>query len=233
MPDWLRPYWGQSLVKPACLKTYASGVLLLAGPPKLDWSRVTGHTGDSPWWSLRVWRPMPVECYSWQVHPSWIGRGWQAILGTVPGEACVSEDLCQWSVTPDRSTQAGLVEGDRPDWGRDSHWWSLWVWRPISMECYPWKVHPIWIGLGWGFGMGPTNPSLHPFPPGQSPLENKDFALEEEFDNTSRWSCMKVNLNLKSKTKRLKWTALPLIRLLQEEWWVWMRENGDKQGLLG
>ena len=35
-------------------------------------------------------------------------------MGTVPGEACVSEDLCQWSVTPGRSTQAGLVEGDRP-----------------------------------------------------------------------------------------------------------------------
>ena len=32
--------------------------------------------------------------------------------------------------------------------------------------------------------MGPTNPSLHRFPPGQSPLENEDFALEEEFDNT-------------------------------------------------
>ena len=42
-----RPYWGQSLVKPVCLKTYASGVLSLGGPPKLDWSRVTGQTGDS------------------------------------------------------------------------------------------------------------------------------------------------------------------------------------------
>ena len=80
-------------MKPACLKTYASEVLPLEGPPKLDWSRVTGHTG------------------------------------TVPGEACVSEDLCQWSVTPGRSTQAGL---------------------------------------------------------GQSPLENEDFDLEEEFDNTGR-----------------------------------------------
>ena len=48
MPDWLRPYWGQSLVKLVCLKTYASGVLPLEGPPKLDWSRVTGHTGVSP-----------------------------------------------------------------------------------------------------------------------------------------------------------------------------------------
>ena len=50
-------------------------------------------------------------------------------MGTVPGEACVSEDLCQWSVTPGRSTQAGL---------------------------------------------------------GQSPFENEDFDLEEEFDNTGR-----------------------------------------------
>ena len=99
-----RSWWGQSLVKPVCLKTYASGVLLLAGPPKLDWSRVTGHTGVSPWWSLCVWRPMSVECYPGKVHQSQIGRRWQAILGTVPGEACVSEDLCQWSVIPGRST---------------------------------------------------------------------------------------------------------------------------------
>ena len=34
--------------------------------------------------------------------------------------------------------------------------------------------------------MGPTNPSLHRFPPGQSPLENEDFAVEEEFDDTGR-----------------------------------------------
>ena len=47
--DWLRPYWGQSLVKLVCLKTCASGVLPLEGPPMLDWSRVTGQTGDSPW----------------------------------------------------------------------------------------------------------------------------------------------------------------------------------------
>ena len=47
MPDWLGPYWGQSLVKLVCLKTYASGVLPLKGPPKPDWSRVTGQTGDS------------------------------------------------------------------------------------------------------------------------------------------------------------------------------------------
>ena len=38
----------------------------------------------------------------------------EAILRTVPSEACVFEDLCQWRVTPGRSTQAGLVEGDRP-----------------------------------------------------------------------------------------------------------------------
>ena len=44
-----RPYWGQSLVKPVCLKTYVSGVLPLEGPPKPDCSKVTGHTGDSPW----------------------------------------------------------------------------------------------------------------------------------------------------------------------------------------
>lgn len=43
-----RPDWGQFLVRPVCLKPYASGVLPLAGPPKLDWSRVTDHTGDSP-----------------------------------------------------------------------------------------------------------------------------------------------------------------------------------------
>ena len=35
-------------------------------------------------------------------------------MRTVPGEACVSEDLCQRSVTPGRYIQAGLVEGDRP-----------------------------------------------------------------------------------------------------------------------
>ena len=36
-------------VEVVCLKTYASGVLLLEGPPKPDWSRVTGQTGDSSW----------------------------------------------------------------------------------------------------------------------------------------------------------------------------------------
>ena len=311
-----RPYWGQSLVKPVCLKTYASGVLSLAGPHKLDWSRVTGHTGVSPWWSLCVWRPMQVKSYPWPVHQSWIGRGWQVILGSIPSEACVSEDLCQWSITPGRSTQAGLVEGDRPYWGqslvkpvrlktyaseelplagppkldwsrvtghtRVSPWWSLCVWRTMPVECYSWQVHPSWIGRGgqailgsvpgeaeclktyvsgvlplegppkpdwskvtghtgespwwslcvwrpmpvacyfwevhlswigrgwqarlgivadppgWGFSMGPTNPSLHRFPPGQSPLENEDFAVEEEFDDTGRWRWPKVNLNLKS-----------------------------------
>lgn len=49
IPDRLRPYWAQSLVNPVCVKTYASGVLPLAGPQKLDWSRVTGNTGVSPW----------------------------------------------------------------------------------------------------------------------------------------------------------------------------------------
>ena len=248
-PSWIGRGWqvilGSIPGEPVCLKTYASEVLPLAGPPKLDWSRVTGHTGVSPWWSLCVWRTMPVECYPWQVHQSWTGRGWQAILGPVPGEACVSEDLCQWSVTPGRSTQAGLVEGDRPYWGQslvkpvrlkthvngvsplegppkpdwsrvtghtgDSPWWSLCVWRPMPVECYPWEVHLSWIGRGWqarlgtvadppgwGFSMGPTNPSLHRFPPGQSPLENEDFAVEEEFDDTGRWLWPKVNLNLKS-----------------------------------
>ena len=276
-----RPYWGQSLVKPVCLKTYASRVFSMAGPT-LSWigrgwqailGSVPGETcvsedlrhwsvtpgrstqaglveGDRSYWgqslvSLCVWRPMPVKCYPWQVHPSWIGRGWQAILGPVPGEACVSEDLCQWSVTPGRSTQAGLVEGDRPYWGQslvkpvclktyvsgvlplegppkpdwskvtghtgDSPWWSLCVWRPMPVECYPWEVHLSWIGRGWqarlgtvadppgwGFSMGPTNPSLHRFPPGQSPLENEDFAVEEEFDDTGRWRWPKVNLNFKS-----------------------------------
>ena len=81
---------------------------------------------------------MPVECYPWEVHLSWISRGWQARLETV---------------------------ADPP---------------------------------GWGFSMGPTNPSLHRFPPGQSPLENEDFAVEEEFDDTGRWRWPKVNLNLKS-----------------------------------
>ena len=79
---------------------------------------------------------MPVECYSWQVHPSWIGRGWQAILGTVPGEACVSEDLCQWSVTPGRSTQAGLVEGDRPYWGQS-------LVKPVCLKTYASGVLPL------------------------------------------------------------------------------------------
>ena len=163
IPDRLRPYWAQSLVNPVCVKTYASGVLPLAGPPKLNWSRVTGHTGVSPWWSLWdwrpmsmechpwwslcVWRPMPVECFPWQVHLSWIGRGWQAILGSVPGETCVSEDLRHWSVTPGRSTQAGLVEGDRSYWGQSLV--SLCVWRPMPVECYSWQVHPSWIGRGW------------------------------------------------------------------------------------
>ena len=174
IPDRLRPYWAQSLVNPVCVKTYASGVLPLAGPQKLDWSRVTGNTGVSPWWSLCFWRPIPLECYSWKIHPSWIGWGWQVMMGSIPGEACVSEDLCQWSVTPGRSTQAGLVEGDRPYWGQslvkpvrlkshvngvsplegppkpdwsrvtghtgDSPWWSLCVWRPMPVECFPWQV---------------------------------------------------------------------------------------------
>ena len=187
---------------------------------------------------------MPVKCYPWPVHQSWIGRGWQVILGSVPGEACVSEELCQWSVTPGRSTQAGLVEGDRPYWGQslvkpeclktyvsgvlplegppkpdwskvtghtgESPWWSLCVWRPMPVECYFWEVNLSWIGRGWqarlgtvadppgwGFSMGPTNPSLHRFPPGQSPLENEDFAVEE-FDDTGRWRWPKVNVNLKS-----------------------------------
>ena len=174
IPDRLRPYWAQSLVNPVCVKTYTSGVLPLAGPQKLDWSRVTGNTGISPWWSLCFWRPIPLECYSWKIHPSWIGWGWQVMMGSIPGEACVSEDLCQWSVTPGRSTQAGLVEGDRPYWGQslvkpvclktyvsgvlplegppkpdwskvtghtgDSPWWSLCVWRPMPVECFPWQV---------------------------------------------------------------------------------------------
>ena len=221
-PSWIGRGWhvilGSIPGEPVCLKTYASGVLLRAGPPKLDWSRVTGHTGVNPWWacvsedlcqwsvtqgrstqaglvegdrsywgqslvSLCVWRPMPVKCYPWPVHQSWIGRGWQVILGSVPGEACVSEELCQWSVIPGRSTQAGLVEGDRPYWGQSlvkpvclktyasgvlllagppkldwsrvtdhtwvSPWWSLWDWRPMSMECHPWKVHQSQIGRGW------------------------------------------------------------------------------------
>ena len=39
-------------------------------------------------------------------------------METVRGEAYVSEDLCQWSGTPGRSTQTRLVEGDRPDRGQ-------------------------------------------------------------------------------------------------------------------
>ena len=152
-----RSYWGQSLVKPVCLKNYASGVLSLAGPPKLDWSRVTGHTGASPWWSLCVWRPMPVECYSWQVHPSWIGRRWQAILGSVPGEACVSEDLCQWSVTPGRSTKARLLEGDRPYWGQS-------LVKPVCLKTYASGV--LSLGgppkLDWSRVTGQTGDSRWP-----------------------------------------------------------------------
>ena len=131
-----RPYWGQSLVKPVRLTTHVNGVSPLEDPPKQDWSRVTGHTGESPWWRLCVWRPMPVECYPWQVHLSWIGRGWQAILGSVPGETCVSEDLCQWSVTPGRSTQAGLVEGDRPYWGQS-------LVKPVCLKTYASEVLPL------------------------------------------------------------------------------------------
>ena len=152
-----RSYWGQSLVKPVCLKNYASGVLSLAGPPKLDWSRVTGHTGASPWWSLCVWRPMPVECYSWQVHPSWIGRGWQTILGSVPGEACETEDPCQWSVTPGRSTKTRLVEGDRPYWGQS-------LVKPVCLKTYASGV--LSLGgppkLDWSRVTGQTGDSRWP-----------------------------------------------------------------------
>ena len=55
---------------------------------------------------------------------------------TVPGEACVSEDLCQWSVTPGRSTQAGLVEGDRPDWGQS-------LVKPVCLKTYANGVLPL------------------------------------------------------------------------------------------
>ena len=142
-----RPYWGQSLVKPVCLKTYASRVFSLAGPPKLDWSRVTGHTGVSPWWNLCVWRPTPLECYSWQVHPSWIGRGWQVILGSIPGEP-----VCLKTYASGVLLMAGPP---KLDWSRVtghtgvSPWWSLWDWRPMSMVCHPWKIHQSKIGRGW------------------------------------------------------------------------------------
>ena len=176
---------------------------------------------------------MPVECYPWQVHPSWIGRGWQAILGSVPSEACESEDLCQWSVTPGRSTQAGLVEGDRPYWGQ-----SLWSITP-SRSTQAGLVEggrPDWgqsltlqvEGLEWD---QPTLASIAFHRDGA--LSRTRISLSEEnliiqVDEVAR------KLTSISKVKK-DWIepALPLIRLLQEGWWVWMRENGDKQGLLG
>ena len=39
------------------------------------------------------------------------------------------EDLYQWSVTPGRSTKAGLVEGDRQYWGQS-------LVKPVFLKTY-------------------------------------------------------------------------------------------------
>ena len=58
------------------------------------------------------------------------------MMGSIPGEACVSEDLCQWSVTPGRSTQAGLVEGDRPYLGQS-------LVKPVRLKTHVNRVSPL------------------------------------------------------------------------------------------